>query len=238
MIMFFALSVANELKEFLSKEAYLILQMAVMRIQLNRKAISVLQNEYKYDLYPVKEGDKQKIFEYALVLQIKFLKDEWVDFVRGITPISIDLLYVILKKFCDININDFTIVKNDVRRWDEKKVIGSSIHHILEEAFNGKFRYGEVYSIHIEKLIMFLCKDQIMKDRVSKLVLVESKVRNTAAHEIVSVTDEWIYKRTNMHAKEIMQIIQYLCGEAGVVNNKDYWNSYDYFNKDIISLID
>lgn len=82
---FAALSVADEIKGDLLPQAYTILQIAAERVRLNRKAISQLQNQYHYDLYPIKEGDKQKAFEYALVLQMKLMKGELVDFVRGIT---------------------------------------------------------------------------------------------------------------------------------------------------------
>ena len=235
---FAALSVANEIKEYLSPEAYTILQMAVQRICLNSRAIAKLQNQYAYDLYPIKEGNKRKTFEYALVLQIKLLKVELVDFVRGITPISIDLLYIILRKFCGIEIDDYTTEENSVKKWNRSKVEGTQIQKILESGYSAGFRYGIVYSTHIEKLIKTVCKDIKLKDCVSKLVEVEGKVRNVAAHEIVSVTDEWIYKRTHMRADEIMEIIRYLCGMAGIVSNKEYWKSYDKFNEDIIKLID
>ena len=232
-----ALSVADEIKESLTPEAYARLQMAVMRVQLNRKAISSLQEEFAYDLYPVKSGDKQKTFEYALVLQLKLWKNELVDFVRGITPISIDLLYVISKTFCGVDIKDYTNTKNSVRKWSKEKILGTELQPILEKGFNGTFRYDVVYSSHIEKIISVLCKDKMVKEMVSKLVFVETKVRNVAAHEIVSVTDEWIYKRTNMRSAEIMEIIRYLCGRAGVVNSQECWDSYNQFNQDIIKLI-
>lgn len=235
---FAALAVADEIKEYLSPEAYIILQMAVQRICLSSRSVTKLQNQYKYDLYPIKEGNKQKTFEYALVLQIKLLKDELVDFVRGITPISIDLQYIILRKFCGIEIDDYTTEENSVKKWDRKKVQGTEIQKILEEGYVSAFRYGIVYSTHIEKIIRTLCKDTKLKDNVSKLVEVEGKVRNVAAHEIVSVTDEWIFKRTHMRADEIMEIIRYLCGMAGIVSNKEHWKSYDKFNKDIVTLID
>ena len=44
------------------------------------------------------KNDKQKIFEYALVLQLKIKREEYADFIRGITPISLDLMKIILKE--------------------------------------------------------------------------------------------------------------------------------------------
>lgn len=212
--------------------------MAVMRMQLNRKEVSRLQNKFAYDIYPVKGGDRQKTFEYALVLQIKLMRNELVDFVRGITPISIDLLYVIMKKYCGFDINNFTAIKKGVRKWDKKKVLASEIQTILETGYGDPFKYGMVSSTHIEKIISAFCTDEMIKDKVSKMVLVEGKIRNKAAHEIVSVTDEWMYKETGITANELMEIIRYLCGKADIVVGKASWDSYKQFNDDIIKLID
>lgn len=235
---FAALSVANEIKEYLTPEAYTILQMAVQRFCLNNSEITKLQKQYGYDIYPVKEGDKRKIFEYALVLQIKIAKGELVDFVRGITPISIDLLYILLKKFCGIEIDDYTFEDRGIKKWDQNKLKGTEILKILDSSYKKKFTFGNVYSTHIGYIIQALCKDIKLSDNVLKLIKVEGRCRNMAAHEIVSVTDEWILRRVHMNAGEIMDIIRYLCGMAGVVRNKEHWKSYDKFNEDIIKLVE
>ena len=59
---------------------------------------------------------------------------------------------------------------------------------------------------------------------------VEQNVRNFAAHEIVSVTEEWIEKRTGMKAKDIMELLKSITVQSGINVKKEYWNSYDNMN--------
>ena len=60
---------------------------------------------------------------------------------------------------------------------------------------------------------------------------VESKLRNIAAHEIESVTDDWIYKQTKLHAEDIMKLLKRLVGYAGIKAQAEYWNSYTDMNR-------
>lgn len=55
-----------------------------------------------------------------------------------------------------------------------------------------------------------------------------------AAHEIVSVTDEWIQDRTGKSIKDIFELIQYLIGKSGIHAKKEDWRSYDRINEKII----
>lgn len=63
---------------------------------------------------------------------------------------------------------------------------------------------------------------------------VESKVRNIAAHNIVSVTPEWIEKRAGETPIEIMECIKYICEKVEINTKKAEWDSYDRMNRLII----
>lgn len=55
-----------------------------------------------------------------------------------------------------------------------------------------------------------------MKEKVAEMIEVEQKVRNMAAHQIVSVTEQWFKENTGKTPKDIMQNIQYLIVQAGI----------------------
>lgn len=66
---------------------------------------------------------------------------------------------------------------------------------------------------------------------------VEEQVRNIAAHEIVSVTDDWLYRKVQLHAQDIIRLLEKLVLRAGIrVQSKD-WKSYDQMNQDIIRAL-
>lgn len=239
-----ALTVASEIREVISEDAYALIQIMDARVKADHKKISKLIAGKKYDIYPVKESDKQKAFEYALILQMKIKKQEYADFIRGITPLVVDLLEDILQNKCKIKLDDCCVeTKDHVRKWDKNKLIHLGLAELLENEYKNKgggFKYGPVYSSHIVKIIEHKCQDTRLLKKINEMIFVEGMVRNVAAHEIVSVTDEWIQERTksgNESGKgvcEIFEILKYLMGEAGIKVRKEDWQSYERINEMIL----
>lgn len=244
-----ALAIANEIKDSISEDAYRMICIAASRVKLNRKEVNKLEAGKTYDIFPVKEGDKQKIFEYALVLQIKVKKQEYADFIRGITPLVVDLLENILKKEYNILIDNYcTVDKYGIRKWNMKDFNNSDVMHILNNEYKDKggFKGGNIYSDHLIKIIQGKNKqntekgiqyDFTLNTHLIKISAVEQKIRNTTAHEIVSVTDEWIKKETGQSVSEIFDSIKYLIKKSGINAKEDDWKSYDRMNKKIHEFI-
>lgn len=238
-----ALAVASEIKQDISEYAYTLVRIMDARVKLDYKRISKLTAGGGYDIYPVKESDKQKVFEYALVLQMKIRKQEYADFIRGITPLVVDLLEDILQNKCKIKLDECcTKSKDGMRKWNQAKLEKNGLAAFLEKEYKSKggFRCGPVYSGQIAKIIEYKCQDSILIQKINEMVEIEGKVRNIAAHEIVSVTDEWIYERTKCgnkagkKAQEILGIVKDLMGEAGISVKKEFWLSYDKINEMIV----
>ncbi len=228
-----ALTVAEELRQDkdISEDAYCMLQIADARAKLNLRKISALANKKHYDIYPVREGDKQKIFEYVLVLQMKIAKQEYCDFIRGLTPLVVDLLENILKRECGINLSDCCIENREgVRIWENQKLARVGILQVLNKAYAGGFKGGPVYSAHIAKIIEDKSDDIVLKQKVNEIVDVERKVRNPAAHTIVSVTEEWVKRETGKTPREIMENLKYLVVRSGINAKDSDWKSYDDMN--------
>ena len=68
---------------------------------------------------------------------------------------------------------------------------------------------------------------------------VEENVRNMAAHEIVSITEEKLQKLlgNNTTFNQIFKAIKSLVVYAGIKITSDDWNSYDKMNEKLESLI-
>lgn len=228
-----AYEVMKELKNTLREESAAMLELATERVKLNQSRVNQLDSKFQFKMLPVRAGNKQKIFEYALALQVKLKREEYADFVRGITPISDDLLEIILKDKCGIVLEDYTVEKKGGLAWSNKKLQGTEIRKILDREFNG-FHTGMVASVHFHKLIQNLSTDEVLKTKIDQLVNVEKEVRNVAAHEIVSVTPEWIRQKTGVGPKEIMGIIRFLCVQAGIGAKKEDWYSYEQMNQKIL----
>ena len=229
-----ALTVATEIRQDLPEDAFRMLQIANERIKLNLRNISKLMAGRTYDIYPIRDGDKQKIFEYTLVLQIKMVKQEYADFVRGITPLVVDLFENILKNECGIKLEDCcTLNKEKMKIWDRKKLDKLGLLPLLNAEYSGNFRTGPVYSSQVAKIICHKCNDATLIQKVNEIAYVEKKVRNPAAHDIISVTDVWIKQETQKTVSEILSIIKYLIRRSGINVKEENWNSYDTMNTKI-----
>lgn len=81
-------------------------------------------------------------------------------------------------------------------QWDLKKLRESEkIGAILDNAYHGKFEGKWVQAAHLAKLGEALIQDTVIRRCIAELRKVEASVRNMAAHNMISVSDEWIKKK-------------------------------------------
>lgn len=237
-----ALMIADEIKDDLSEQAYKMIAAAAARLQLDLRKYSSYMNKVNgYDFMPVKSGNQRKLIEYLLSLEMKIKKGELADFLRGITPVIADLFEEILKAQYSIKISDYTCDNNSAR-WDDEKLKKEApeLYDILSESYAKEFNGGNVASDHIAKLIKALPGGSVkMKNCISELREVEIAVRNTAAHEIVSITEDVIKTKTrNIHggldSKGIFKLLKEACSYADLPGGDKVWKSYDDMNKIIL----
>lgn len=230
-----AYEVGKEIGSDIGEDKLALLELADARMKLNLSRVNKIKIKYGYDFLPVKESNKEKMFEYALGLKVKVLREEYADFVRGITPLVVDMFEIIVKKYCGVTIKDYCYYdKKNIMKWDQKKLQGTVVLKALEDKY-GEFKYGPVYSVHLTIIIDTLSSESSIKEKTSMLRKIEENVRNIAAHDIVSVTEEWVKKQTNKTPEEIMSLIQNLCMMIGIGTKKEQWDSYDAMNQEIIN---
>lgn len=215
------------------------IELAKSRLLLDMKAVDKLSKELNYDCIPIKSSDARKYYEYAISLEVKMKKGEYADFIRAITPLVASLFEKALKKI-GIDIDKYTRVdKYGNRSWDNKALANSEILTILMKAFNGEFKYGNVYSSHLIEIIREKGgKNSELTNITDILREVEKEVRNIAAHEIVSVTDALIKEKTGYNANKIMEKIKTYFGFTNINIPVEAWTSYDDMNEYIIKIIE
>lgn len=249
-----ALELAAELKDH-EKPYMKLIRVAEERELLDMDAVEKeLETNHLKELYrlPIREGEKRDIFEYALVMQIRLRRGEYADFIRAISPILYRLYKRIMKKKLGICLEKYVSGTETKAVWDLKKLsgdmVGKEILKILERAYKSGdgFRCGNVYPVHMQKIIQAKSDDKELKKLVGELREAEEKVRNQAAHQIVSVNKktirEWMEKEgcKGRDAEWIMNGIKEAIGYAEIIDiaNKKVWNSYDQMNEVIIRLMD
>lgn len=233
-----AVEVASILPTQAAERYMQLLNMAQARVLLDYSKAQKIERQCGVRCFPVRSGNETKYFEYALNLDIKLRRKEYVDFIRGITPIIVDMLELIIKAQLGINIDDYcTTTSAGVRKWDREKLKETKVLTALQKDFKN-FDYKNVYSVHLVSIINELSTDADLKKLVQDLRMVEENIRNLAAHEIISVTDDTIKKKTGFTSKAIMDKIKQCFQHSGITIKKEYWNSYDDMNTIIITAMD
>lgn len=236
-----ALDVAGTLSGKAAEECSAMIKAAGNRLAMDFSEVSKSVAAIGFPKLPVKSSEDQKYFEYALNLEIKVKKKEYADFIRAITPLIVDLFEKILSKQCHIVVDDYCVVSGSVRSWSESKLKGTDILECLDKEYesNGGFRCNSpVYSDHIRALILYKSQDASLKELIEDIRTVEKKIRNLAAHQIVTVTDDTIKKLTGFSSGQIMKRIKKLFGYTGMNIKEEYWDSYDEMNKEILRKMD
>ena len=211
-----------------------LLLMASRRVLLDFSGVDkVLITDKRFSL-PVKNSGERKLFEYALTLNLKLLRHEYADFIRGVTPLLFDLYERILSRYAKINLSDYCRIGNGKTLWSEEKLQGTNVLAALELAFS-TFHYGDVNSAHLNELIQVSSAPPDVKILVQELRTVESSLRNMAAHRIISVTQDTIKKDTGFTGTQIMDRIRKAFSYAGFKIKDEHWNSYDDMNEIIIA---
>lgn len=236
-----AVKVASILPTQATERYMQLLNMAQARVLLDYSKAQKIERQCGIQCFPVRSGNETKYFEYALNLDIKLRRKEYVDFIRGITPIIVDMLELIIKAQLGIDIDDYcTTTSAGVRKWDRdklEKLKETKVLAALQKDFKN-FDYTNVYSVHLVSIINELSTDADLKKLVQDLRKVEENIRNLAAHEIISVTDDTIKKKTGFTSKAIMDKIKRCFQYSGITIKKEYWNSYDDMNIIIIAAMD
>ncbi|MDY5497367.1 MAG: CRISPR-associated protein Csm6 [Anaerobutyricum sp.] len=234
-----AMDVAENLSEERIRDFYDLLEMAYYRELLDILSVNKLAKKTKVSFLPITEEKKCQCFEYALNLEIKLRKQNYADFIRGITPLLVDLFELIIKKQTGIDINDYCAEKKNgsgVRRdWNMLKLQGTEVLKALEaEYFPREFTAGFVKSDNLVAILNHFCKNQKAIKVVRSLREVEEKIRNMAAHQIVSITERTIVDKTGFSGTEIMDLIRKAFTYTEIIIPEGAWDSYDTMNQMII----
>lgn len=217
------------------------LELADARQQMDFPRVDKLLKETGADrgIYsPVLAGNARKVYEYMLTLQARVERGEYADFIRAVSPIFLKLFEEILRKRTQFHLDDFTVLQHEVVRWNMNALNASGEYlSILNQAFGGHFEGGWVKSVHLVALIKGLVTDPNIIDCVEILRNVEEKVRNTAAHNMVAVSDAWVKEMTDHYSRGILSKIREAFGYTSYNIKNEHWESYQRMNEDIISSI-
>lgn len=233
-----AWQVAMDIQDEISEIARYGILWAAERYDLNYHKMMDLQKQYgEFYRLPDKHDDRRNTVEYILSTKARAERQAYVDFLRALTPLIVELFERLLIHYLKIDIPQYYQDSSDRKRWSENKLRNSEIEQILQEGFKYRFQYGDVSSMHLAVILENHVENARVKSAILRLREVETKARNLVAHQMVSVDAEWIEAKTGMTPDAIVETILFLAKIGGLEKSKDVWNSYQEMNKSLLRLL-
>ncbi|MDO5563208.1 MAG: hypothetical protein Q4F74_06310 [Synergistaceae bacterium] len=237
-----ALSVARDISADLPPDALRLLEAANARIRLDMTGVKKTLGETTYRFLPIEDGSLVYMSEYLLWLEVKLLRLEYTDFIRGITPIIADLFELFIQKKLKIEIRRYCTIDKDskvatLRGNKMSDPVGVRMLAALNMHYKYGYADGPLSSDNMLVVIKAFCSDQRaveLSERIRDEV--EAKCRNMAAHEIVSVTPEWVKSKCGYSPSDILDMIFSMADMSGIPRAR-MKNSYNDMNGTIKGLL-
>lgn len=233
--------VAQSIEKLLTAETMALLEGAAKRVVLDIKGAEAAFVKADAPLMPLMSSDRRLVVEYLLWLQIKQQRGDLADFVRGLTPVFVDLFSLALKEKCRIDVSTYCVAnKQGVLRLSRSKLQkhNPDLLRSLDGQFGGDFQDKTELSAHLLVAILKKeCQDEKLVQMAEDLRRVEREARNPVAHDIVSVTEEWLNNRVKCDSHKIMKLLKDFTQRSCSGIPPAIWESYDAMNKAIVMAL-
>lgn len=216
------------------------IQGACDRMKLDYQAAEKKFKTAGFSGIPVQKGRMADIVEYYLWLSIKVKREEYADFLRGITPLLVDVFELVLRKQCGIELPPLTYVdgKKGIRKWSEGKLKRHpEILKTLECKYKGGFRMGPVNSDSLNALLQANCNDEAIQKSANMIRGVEETIRNMAAHQIIGITKSRIQGMTGETPESILYALRRLIMVFFKGDSDILVHSYEKMNENIMIFL-
>lgn len=234
--------------EILSVEVVDLIEHARLRFaMLTSEAKKIIETYNGEDLFPIKQKTVLDCSEYLCIMDIKQKKGEISDFVLRISPLMTDVAMEFVTGKLGFEVSRaVTVDRSQVPKIDPRKIekINIDLYNYLNSKYNNGFALAPLSLDNIigiaEYLVMANGVNEQLRTTLEKLVMIrnaEKAVRNVTAHEIESITDEFLMKRCGKDSKallkEIETVLKLVFSEAA----SRYTQVYDILNEQIISAM-
>ncbi|MBE6753241.1 MAG: hypothetical protein E7559_02635 [Ruminococcaceae bacterium] len=251
-----ALNTALATRQLFSTEAIGLLTAAECRYRFDwagMERAALTANMTLEQLMPTYAGPARDMCEYILWLDIKLKRREYIDFIRGITPIFSDICEQLLARCFNLSIYRYCSQRRngvwDLRRNQlDRDECGTKMLEYLDRSL-GRYKDSPLSATNMVPIITMLCDEKTERgdeaekfssiaEAVSKLREVEFEVRNIAAHEIVSVDEQKIWQFAGISPANIVAMLVELAEYCRIGFRKEFLTtSYAGMNEIIKNMI-
>ena len=240
-----ARALADDVREYLSSDAYSLICAADERLKLNYNGVVKELQGTDFDIVPEKNDEKRRVSEYLLWLGIVLKKKDYLSFIRGITPAAMAVMESAVKNKTEVgDIRNYCkkvkTKSGTIYKLTEQSLcvneIGERIYNILIDRFGMNLKDNAYSTAHLEPILANFCDDESVKKNAAIIREAEQELRNQAAHSIVSVGNELFERKIHMTAEKLYDVIMSISVRIGLVK-KSSLNSYEEMNELILKNV-
>lgn len=247
-----ALAILASVAEFVPEDVIHLLMAAQHRKNMDLREAKKRSRLANYDLFPVKSGDAQELFEYLLLLDLQQNSGQLMDFVRGISPALSRLFECFLREKCQRQVKlDYCVNKRHEpdHYWLKRDKLAEKDPSLLcyyDLRFPNGFRDSDLSCSTLLPMIEFDCRpggrfpNEKVLLKAQYMRSVEEKIRNPAAHNIVAVKEKQFMQLVGISSASLVKDMQWMfkITYPQYFNTlENVWNSYNRMNEYIISRL-
>lgn len=192
---------------------------------------------------------ERKAYYYLQTLTLQLSRGELADYLRGLTPLLVDLFRLSIERDFFPRLSEFiqpiskpTVDNQPLYRgiqWSRERVEldNNIIRKTWAKYYGHTFNYDHyVSSSHLVKLIETQSKNEKLITLTGKIRRLEKYLRNLAAHEVVKVDEEYFTARVQMTPEEVHAVLLELYDVIGLTDTV-HRNVLNIINKELKSLL-
>lgn len=204
-------------------------------ISVDLKTMETLAPKLHLDFLLQPSFLERKVYSYTQHLMLNLSKHEYTDYLRGLTPLLVDVLRLAVKKHAVTDLDQYVMQVSketpDGRliykglQWNQERIERGQnrVYNSWQKYYGKHFNYNHyVSSSHLLKLLLDYAKDDTVKETAAQMRQVEKDLRNIVAHEVLFVDEAWLQKRANMDADEMHALLMRLIYSAGLDDQRQW----------------
>jgi len=244
-----ALNILKTVPDFVPQEIIWLLTAAQHRKNMALNEAEKESAKAHYDMFPIKSGDAKELFEYLLLLGIQQKNGQLMDFLRGISPALSRLLESFLDRRCNRQIkknfclpdrndrNHWRIIREKIARNDQQLLV------YYDSKYVSGFRDSDLSCAVLLPIIEYDCgpqgkySNEKVVEKARHMRMVEEKLRNSAAHNIVAIKEEHFMNIAGISSQKLLRDMQWLFRytyQEYFTSQVNPWESYENMNVQII----
>lgn len=222
-----------------------LIQLAIAYLDINVEQIHALATQVDRDVLLKTSPLELRVYCYAHYLNQQFVKHEYMDYFRGLSPVMVDLFRLVLEHQLDHSLEPYleNVYKENEHgqriykglHWNKSKIESGSnfIRETWKKYYGNYFNYSHyVSSSHLIKLITDHVDDQEIVEACDHLREIEKSVRNLVAHEIIHLSEALVEERSGYELDDIHQLLQQVCMMAGL-DDRHQWAVLNEIDKEL-----